>query len=52
MCVFAMFELYLLVMVGSRAAMTHIRYLHDIVDDYVLNENHLLPGINYKSMMP
>jgi hypothetical protein len=29
MCVFAIFYFYLLVMVGTRIAVTHDRYLHD-----------------------
>ena len=33
MCVFAMFQLYLLVLVGIQVAMTHDRYLHDNSDN-------------------
>ena len=41
MCVFAMFLFYLLVLVGTQAAITHNHYLHDIFIKKYVNICHL-----------
>ena len=44
MCVFSMFFLYMLVMVGIRATVTHDRYIHDSCHGMRRRWPHLIRG--------